>query len=154
MTHNPYAPPATAVSDAPIFPEMPRPWQVKLSLWLIVAALALVIVSLALEIMRTIRMGFGFLSVDVPGLMVMGGLIAGVVLMLAWCINRGHRWARIVYSAFAALFLIAALRDLPALFRPTWYDGAILSLALVLAAISVCLIFTPPSNAWFQRPRN
>ncbi len=151
MTHNPYSPPSAPVADAEAAP-IAMPWQINVSTWLIGISLVLGIVGFGME-----PASLGFDAADDGALIVimltMVVAILGAVVLLAICIRRAHRWARIVYSALVLLNLISAYEDVPESFASSWYFGVLYLVAALLDLATVVLLFTPAANAWFRQWR-
>ena len=148
-THNPYSPPAAQVADASV-PAVQRPWQMKVAVRLLWASIVIGLVGIGFEpatISSTIeKLPLFGVVVVLSAMVVMFAMIAVVIV----CIARGHRWARIVYSALVALNFIGIYGGVTSSFAISWYYGALYLLGIAVDLTSVILMFSPPANRWFR----
>jgi hypothetical protein len=123
------------------------------------AALALIFISLAFEIasgaIDPSTLGFEA-GMERPELVFMAAILVvlfGLFFALVFCVWRGHRWARIVYSALTVLGVIASLVDLPSISgQPPGYRVLYL-LAIAADSATVIVLFMPATNSWFLAAR-
>jgi hypothetical protein len=153
MSHNPYTPPSTPVTDHQPA-ALPTPWQVKAAVWLIWISLAIGAVSITLgpddpELGEFRDLGEAFLLLIA---LVVAGLVV-VVALLSYFILRAHRWARIVYAALVVLGLLNEIGGLMDGLPQGWVDSVIYLLSISVDVSSIVLLFTPPANAWFAKRR-
>ena len=152
MAHNPYSPPIAPVADAALVPKMPRPWQVAVAVCLVWLSMLISAVGIAIEPSS--------LDIGDVGLMIYALFAAAalglflLVIFASVCIASGQRWARIIYSALVVLSLLDVYSHTAKVFANSWTLGAFDLLGTAVDVTTVILMFTPPANAWFRRPRN
>ena len=91
---------------------------------------------------------------DVSGFLITFSVVIaliglGLYVLIALFVRKGHNWARIVGTVFAAFSIFGLLVSLPAYFMSAL---GFLSLLSTLAGIAgIVMLYLKPSNAYFQR---
>ena len=91
---------------------------------------------------------------DVSGFLITFSIVIaliglGLYVLIAVFVRKGHNWARIVGTVFAAFSIFGLLVSLPAYFVSPL---GLLSLISTLAGIAgIVMLYLKPSNAYFQR---
>lgn len=145
-------------------PKGPPPREVMLGFWLILAAGVLAFINnlvtsfnlpdlLTPSQIRDLRDANVDVQ-DVSGFLITVSVVIaliglGLYVLIAWFVRKGHNWARIVGTVFAAFSVIGLLFSLPAYFTSPL---GLLSLLSTLAGIAgIVMLYLKPSNAYFQR---
>jgi hypothetical protein len=149
MTHNPYAPPSAPVTDSIAPAPIVKPWQVTYAVYLFWASFALAILTYVLAPDWTGIEETDDFALQVVIIIFLAAMVAFAALLIV-CIGWGHRWARIVYSAFVVWSCIDAYQMVGESFARFWLEGAVYLLSFVTDLAGVVLMFTPPANAWFR----
>ena len=148
MAHNPYTPPDAPVTNIGFAPAPPRPWQLKAALGIMSLALLVTLLNVT---MRPVVLTMNHDETLEIIRQVVYLLMFALLVVLVVCTGRGHRWARIVYSALAVMSLVGALGGLPASFPRPRFDRVLYLLSITADSATVVLLFTPASNARFRR---
>jgi hypothetical protein len=155
MDRNPYAPPAAAVAD-PIKVREKRPREV---IWAMILVWAWLVMSMADSVL-SIAIGAFNTSLNVISMLLLVALPIGIpAIIVAWIngrIGAGHRWARILTSVGLGASVVHTAQQwhvylaILAGKMPLTFFRTSQLLALLLAAITVALLFTPRANRWFK----
>ncbi|MBD7995655.1 hypothetical protein H9639_10135 [Arthrobacter sp. Sa2CUA1] len=91
---------------------------------------------------------------DISGFMVTFSVVIaliglGLYVLIALFVRKGHNWARIVGTVFAALSFFGLLVSLPAYFTSAL--GLLSLLSTLLGIAGIVMLYLKPSNAYFQR---
>jgi hypothetical protein len=148
MTHNPYAPPSSTVTDIDAGVPIPRPPLVQLAYvlcWLSLVAGVPSIVDTFMDggpVTETAAFKVG-MSVFYVALMMFA-------IWVIVSIGRARNWARIVYAVLTALSLLSMFGSLSELLARPWYAWSSSLLSTAMDVVIVVLLFLPAANAWYR----
>lgn len=146
---------------APQATEPARPAAVERGFWLLIASAVVSVIGAILSVIylgsdesrSELAQTSGLTSADVDMAISVGitvALIVGVIsvavsVLFAFFARKGHNWARIVITVFAALSLFGLIGiDGSA-------AGIVTLLSIILPIIAVVLFFTAPASAYFNQ---
>ena len=132
----------------------PKPKQVTTAVLLIYASIIVGILMTILNTIITWQLQVEIYSqTNVIGYVFCNGLTYILLGWIAYKINSGRNWARIVYLILALLILLTV----PNLIRSFKYyplRDTLSAFSMVLGLIAAVLLFLSPSSAWFKtRPK-
>lgn len=147
---NPYAPPAAPVAD--IEEARIRPWRVKAALLLYCSSIALAVPEM-IQGMRDLNEASETYEFERVAMLVGFAIAFALGTLIFIALWKGWRWGRIVYAALVVLALIASFSSVPESFSLHWLYGVANLASSALDLTAVVLLFSPPANAWFRKPR-
>jgi hypothetical protein len=148
MTHNPYAPPSSAVTDVDSGVPLPRPQVVQIAYVLCWVSLVAGVPS----IVDTFAEGDSEITQAVFNV-VFGLLYTALITFAIWVIvsiGRARNWARIVYAVLTGLSLLSMFGSLSEILARPWYAWSSYLLTTAMDVVIVVLLFLPAANAWYR----
>lgn len=145
-------------------PKGPAPREVVTGFWLIIAAGVLSLINNivtavrlpdVLTISQTDALRDANIDVqDAGGFLIWFSVVLsiiglGIYVLIAWFVLKGHNWARIVGTVFAAFSAFGLLLSLPA--YVTSLIGWISLLSSLAGIAGIVMLYLRPSNPYFQR---
>jgi hypothetical protein len=148
MTHNPYAPPSSAVTDVDSAVPLPRPRVVQIAYVLCWVSLVAGVPSLV----DTFAEGDSEITQAVFNV-VFGLFYTALITFAIWVIvsiGRARNWARIVYAVLTGLSLLSMFGSLSEMLARPWYAWSSALLTTAMDVVLVVLLFLPAANAWYR----
>jgi hypothetical protein len=148
MTHNPYAPPSSAVTDVDSAVPLPRPRVVQIAYVLCWVSLVAGVPS----IVDTFAEGDSEITQAVFNV-VFGLFYTALITFAIWVIvsiGRARNWARIVYAVLTGLSLLSMFGSLSEMLARPWYAWSSALLTTAMDVVLVVLLFLPAANAWYR----
>jgi hypothetical protein len=147
MDRNPYAPPESVVTDAPV--EAPRPREIVIAvgiLWCAMTFGCILVLSSAKDATFAISDPRFALS------LLPAATYFGAFALVNMSLSRGRNWARIVFLLYVLYALCT--KFILGFGQLAWPDARsiIISVAeLAVVLIPLYLLFTGPARKWFKR---
>jgi len=148
MTHNPYAPPSSAVTDVDSAVPLPRPRVVQIAYVLCWVSLVAGLPSMVDTIMED-----GPVATTAAFKVGMSLFYVALMTFAIWLIvsiGRARNWARIVYAVLTGLSLLSMFGSLSEMLARPWYAWSSALLTTAMDVVLVVLLFLPAANAWYR----
>lgn len=148
MDHNPYAPPSSAVADAPES-AIARPADH-------VRAMKLLWISFVLGTISVVTILTGLPPPVWVFLLIFIGMTFGLWAWVVVQIGRGRNWARIVYLALVFLSIVTTLyqwRTRVAVYATQPITAVLALTQIFLQLATAYFLITVPTRTWFRQQR-
>jgi hypothetical protein len=147
MGHNPYAPPAAAVTDAPPVAELERPRSVTIAFALLWGS---ILMGMPVAVWRVMTMG-GVSPLTVLGIfLVVYGIVFALCFWLFGSLRKGKNWARITILVITALYVAMQPLALQITLSGPLPEAVVRISQLLLWIAAAVLLLTPASRAWYR----
>ena len=148
MTHNPYSPPGTAVTDIDSSVPIERPRGVKVAVILCWISLAIAVPLLFEAFDEETQAGLSTTYLVGVGLFVLALFAFAIWVNIS--IGRARNWARIVYAVLTGVSLIMAVASPSETLAGDGFSVVAELLSTAMDVVIVVLLFTPAANAWYR----